>query len=245
MRERERWASLVSGGGTTMQKMIRECQSGGLPIDIACVISSNPTAGAINKAMDLGIPSHDVVVVDPRDFRNNEGGMDQEEFGFRIVEVLREHGATVVTQNGWLPLTPEVVIREFSDCIYNQHPGPVPDFGGEGMYGIRVHAAVLLFNWLVRRKKPWTEVIAQRVHPEFDQGCVVRSERIIIPKGETVATLQERALPIEHGVQTGLLYDIANGTIREETNRERVVRPGEEPMLATARRLARLLYPHG
>lgn len=142
---KERLASLISGGGTTMQEIVKACQSGKIPMDIACVISSNPTAGGIEKARRLGIPDKDIIIVDQNDFRGSDKKVDPESFGLKILKELRDRGVTIVTQNGWMPLTPPHVIDEYKNTIFNQHPGPLPDFGGQGMYGRRVHAARLLY----------------------------------------------------------------------------------------------------
>jgi len=240
---RERLVSLISGGGTTMEQIIKACQSGEIPMDVAGVISSNPTAGGIEKARRLGIPEKNIVVVDQNKFRGADRKVDLEGFGLAILKELRERGATVVTQNGWLPLTPEHVIDEYSETIFNQHPGPVPEFGGRGMYGRRVHAARMLF---VRQTKRdfWTEAIAQRVDKKYDQGAVVKSTRVEILKDDTVDDLQQRVLPVEHRTQIDLLKDVASGNIREIPS-EKLVRPGEEKTLYVAKRMARLLYPHG
>lgn len=241
---RERWASLISGGGTTMQEMVSACQSGRVPMEIACIIVSNQEAGGIEKAMRLGIPGKDIVVVDPNNFRDGDGMVDQESFGNALLKELRPRGVTVVTQNGWLPLTPPHVISEFSGVIFNQHPGPVPEFGGKSMYGKRVHAARLGFAQRVGRDF-WTEAIAQRVAVDFDQGAVVRSERVDILSGDTAEVLQQRVLPVEHRVQIALLQDVARGNVRELGSREVLVRPGEEGILFDAKREARRLYPNG
>ncbi|MBI2613646.1 MAG: phosphoribosylglycinamide formyltransferase [Candidatus Levybacteria bacterium] len=241
---KERLATLISGGGTTMQAIIEACQSGEVPMDIACVISSSPTAGGIEKAKRLGIPDKDIVVIDPNKFKGRDKKMDQDAFGFAILQTLRKRGVTVVTQNGWLPLTPQSVIDEYSDAIFNQHPGPVPEFGGKGMYGRRVHAARLLFVRETRRNF-WTEAIAQRVHRNFDQGSAVKSEQVDILPDDTAEDLQKRVLPIEHRVQIELLKDVARGNVKEVTGREKLVRPGEERILFQAKKAARLLYPYG
>lgn len=241
---RERLASFISGGGTTMQEIVRACQTGEVPMDIACIISSSPTAGGIEKVRKLGIPDKDIVVVDPNDFRGDDKKVDQEGFGLRILKELRERGATVVTQNGWLPLTPEHVVDEYSETMFNQHPGPVPEFGGQGMYGRRVHAARLLFTRMTKRDS-WTEAIGQRVHKDYDQGSVVKSVQVDILPDDTVDDLQQRVLPIEHRVQIDLLKDVAAGNIKVVTARESLVRPGEEEVLFLAKRMARMLYPHG
>lgn len=224
-----------------MQAVVEACQSGGVPMEVVCVVSSNSSAGGIEKARKLSIP---VVVVDPNNFRGDDGKIDQEGFGQAILRELRKRGTTVVTQNGWLPLTPEIIIDEFPGMIFNQHSGPVPEFGGKGMYGRRVHAAVLLFTRMVRRGN-WTEVIAQRVHAEYDQGSVVKAQRVEILREDTVDDLQQRVLPVEHRVQIGLLKDVAAGTIKEVTRGEVIVKPGQEKVLYTAKRMARMLYPYG
>ncbi|MBI4036947.1 hypothetical protein HY385_00800 [Candidatus Daviesbacteria bacterium] len=241
---RERLATLISGGGTTMQEIVKACQSGEILIDVACVISSTPTAGGIEKARRLSIPEHDIVVVNPDDFRGGDGKVDQEGFGLQILKQLRERGVTVVTQNGWMPLTPRVVIEEYPETMFNQHPGPVPEFGGKGMYGRRVHAARLLFTRLTGRES-WTEAIAQRMHVEYDQGSVVKATRVDILPDDAVDDLQQRVLPIEHRVQIDLLNDVATGNIKELTGRGRLVRPEEEQTLLLVKRVARLMFPHG
>lgn len=241
---RERLATLISGGGTTMQEIIKACQSGEVPIDIACVIVSTPAAGGIEKADRLGIPRERIILINPDNFRGDNGKVDEEGFGKMLLRALRKHGATVVTQNGWLPLTPEVVVNEYPETMFNQHPGPVPEFGGKGMYGKRVHAARLLFTKMTKRD-PWTEAIGQRVHRDYDQGVVVKSARVDILPADTVDDLQQRVLPVEHSVQIDLLKDVATGNIREVTTRASLVRPGEEQVLFLAKRVAKMLYPHG
>ena len=240
----ERLASFISGGGTTMQEIVKACQSGEVPMDVACIISSSPTAGGIEKARKLGVPDSDIIVVDPNEYRGDDKKVDQEGFGTQILKELRKRGTTVVTQNGWLPLTPEQVVDEYPETIFNQHPGPVPEFGGQGMYGRRVHAARLLFTRMTKRDS-WTEAIGQRVHKDYDQGVVVKSKRVEILPTDTVDDLQQRVLPAEHRVQIDLLKDVANGNIKAMTGRELLVRPGEEQLLIQAKRMAKMLYPKG
>lgn len=241
---KERLASLISGGGTTMEQIVKACQSGEVPMEIACIISSNPNAGGIEKAQRLGIPDEDIIVIDPNDFRGVDRKVDQEGFGLKLLKELDRHGATVVTQNGWLPLTPELVIDRYKETIFNQHPGPVPEFGGSGMYGRRVHAAVLIFRRTTKREM-WTEVIGQRVYKDYDQGAVVKSSRVDILPPDTVEDLQQRALPVEHRVQIALLKDVARGDVRELNREEPLIKPGEEKILFLAKRVGKLLYPKG
>jgi len=241
---KERWASLISGGGTTMEAMAKAVLTGEVQVEIACIISSNPQAGGLEKARKLGIPEENIIVINPHDFKEGDGKIVQERFGQALLSALKDHGVTVVTQNGWLPLTPELAIAGYPQRLFNQHPGPVPEFGGKGMYGRRVHAAVLLYRRLTGRDF-WTEVIAQRVDKDYDRGAVVKRERVEIRPSDTVEDLQQRALPVEHRVQVDLLKDIAKGSLEEVTSREVLVRPGEEQVLFLAKKTAILLYPQG
>ncbi|MBI2596469.1 hypothetical protein HYW46_07110 [Candidatus Daviesbacteria bacterium] len=188
---------LISGSGTTMAAILRAYNMGELNLDIGCVISSNPNAEGIKKARIAGIDPKNIVCLNPK----------LPQFPEELLKNLQKRNVTVVTQNGWMPKTPEMVIEAYKDRIFNQHPGPAPEFGGKGMFGIRVHLAVLLFRRLTGRDL-WTEVIAQRVDKEFDQGVIVRRKRVDILPTDTAEDLQQRCLPFEHQVQIELLKHV-------------------------------------
>lgn len=241
----ERLAILISGSGTTMQEMIVACKYGKIPIEVACVIASTAAAGGIEKAERLGIPKEDIIVIDPENFRGENKKINRTKFGLSILKELQSRRTTVVTQNGWMPWTPDNVIDAFPDKIFNQHPGPPDHFGGSGMHGIRVYAAMLFFH-LWTKSVSWTEVVAQRVHPEVDKGEVVKSMRVAILPGDTPEDLQKRALPVEHMVQLALLRDIVHG--RVQTHKDRwplppIVQPGQEEIAELAKQKAIEQYP--
>ena len=85
---KERLASLISGGGTTMQEIVKACQSGEIPMDVACIVSSTPTAGGLEKARKLGIPEADILIIDPANFKKEDGKRDQVGFGEAIIDEL-------------------------------------------------------------------------------------------------------------------------------------------------------------
>lgn len=241
---KERWASLISGSGSTMDAMARAIKGGEVSgIVPACVISSTDNAGGLEKAQRRNI---DVFVVDRDRYRNGDGTVDQYGFGQVILKILKLEGVDFITQNGWMPLTPENVIDAYKDSIYNQHPAPVPEFGGPGMFGIRPHAAILEF--MQRTTKPGfrmaTEVVVQRVDKEFDKGAVLHREIVFIEEGDTPEGLQKRALPVEHEVQMRLLKSRASGVIQERAHQS-WVKPGEEHILKEAKLHAIARYPKG
>lgn len=225
-----------------MEAIVKACQSGKVPMNVACIISSDPTAGGIEKARKLQIPARDVSIVDPNNFKGADKKVDPEGFGNALLKELRFRGITVITQNGWLPLTPKQVIDEYRDTIFNQHPSLLPET--KGMYGRQTHAAILYLRRATQRDM-WTEVVAQRVHEKFDLGAIVGARQVEIQAGDTVDDLQKRALPIEHQLQIDLLKNFAKGNVKGLPPREIAIKPGEEHILFTARQVGRLLYPEG
>lgn len=243
MRETEaRLAMLISGSGTTMEAIGMACQEGellhGLVKPVVVVVSRDDIEG-IAKAEKLGIP---VEIVLRRNFPKGKEGVEQ--YGKALLEVLSRYGPNVVTLNGFLTQVSEEVIVAYGGRIFNQHPGPVPEFGGEGMFGRRVHAAVLIFNRLTLRQPQCTEVIAQNVHPQYDRGAVLKWAPVAITSTDTVDDLQKRALPIERQVQIDLLKDVALGTIGT-VPRKAFVKRGEQVTLFLAKEAAKALYPQG
>lgn len=241
MKEALRLAMAISGGGTTMQAIGEASRQGELKglVEPVVVIASRAGIVGIAKAQELNIP---VEVVLRKDFPKGAEGI--EPFGNAVLTVLQKYQPDVVTLNGFLCQISGEVIEAFPKRIFNQHPGPVPDFGGVGMYGRRVHAAVLIFTRLAKRPHPYTEMITQRVAQKYDLGEVVGSASVEITDFDTVDSLQQRALPIEHRVQIGLLKDIVLGRVREMP-RETYVQPGERVLLYIAQEAGKALYPQG
>lgn len=241
----ERNAFLVSGGGTTMLEMIKAAQAGETPgFQPAVVVASSPFIGAIEKAHSVGLP---VEIVDPNTYRGDDGKVDQYGYYQGLRAATDNHGATVFTQNGHLPLTPVdyiLYMNRNGQGGFNQHPGRVPDFGGRGMFGRRVHAATLIFKRDIKSEDMTTTPIVQRVHPEFDKGEVVGFRNVPILPNDTVDDLQQRVLPVEHEINIQLAKDIGTRNIREYDFVSELA-PGQEVNLRNAKRVARLLYPHG
>lgn len=243
MSSKLRLALLISGGGTTMREILAACRDDRLPrVEPACVIASTEEAGGIKKACDGGMSPNDIIVLRPRDFECAEA------FGEALIRECDARSVDHIGQYGWLPKTPANVIDRYHGKMTNQHPGPLdpgrPDFGGKGMYGRRVHAARLLFVRSVKRDR-WTEVVAQRVHPEFDKGVVIKRMRVPILPGDSPIELQERVLPVEHQVQIAALQDICDDRVQELSLDAPLVRPEEEEILQSAKLVAKQLFPKG
>lgn len=238
-----RLAFLISGGGTTMEAIIKACQNeilvGVVP---SLIVSSDKNAGGIQKAKRLGIPDENILIINPKDFKTRE------EFGKKIIEECKARNVDFLGQYGWHWKTPENVIQEFEGRIVNQHPGPLDtgksDFGGAGMFGLRVHETRLQFVKKVNRDF-WTEATTHRVTAEFDKGVVIKRKQVPILENDTAETLQARALPVEHEVQIETLQDFVNDTVMEFTREVPLVLPNEEDILEECKKSAMKKYPNG
>lgn len=225
-----RLAILISGSGSTAEAVVN---AGITPV---IVISSRLDAGGVSKMKKLGIP---VTIV------GNPSG---------LLTVLENNRVNVISQNGWLPLTPLNVIAKFKGNIINQHSGPLDpggeDFGGKGMYGRRVTAARIAFCRLSGRNF-WTESSVHHVTEDFDRGAIIRVEKLAIDKNtlpiaqatdETVRAL----LPLEHKNVIAVLRNFSKtGTFTKFQRKIRLVSLKEMLLLAKAKELAIELFPKG
>lgn len=240
----ERLVSLISGGGTTMEQIVRAVRRKEIRgLEIGGVIASTRNAGGLAKARNLLIPDECVRVVSRSPYRRADESFDEEGYAQELHDALAEMGATVVTQNGWLPQTPASVIAQYPGRIFNQHPGHPVEFGGEGMYGRRVHAALLEFQRRVKRVFP-AYVVAQHVDERIDAGSVVQCAAVPVREDDTVESLQQRALPFEHDVQITLLQALTEGRLRE-IELPTFVHAQELSHLMEAKRVAIEAYPKG
>lgn len=238
-----RIALLISGGGTTMEAIIKACQSGVIPNTVpALVVASKKDAGGIAKAKLLGVPDEDILIMNPKSFESSEA------FGEALIAECKKREVDLIGQYGWLIKTPFNVCEAYKGKIINQHPGPLdngrPDFGGAGMYGLRVHEARLLF---VDRTNHdfWTEATTHYVTPIFDEGKVIKRKQVSIFPSDTAEMLQSRLLPVEHEVQIEALIDFANGSVVEFIREDPLVFYGEQDILEECKKEAIKKYLNG
>lgn len=241
MRESDmRTALLISGEGTTAEVVIRACQEGELGnIRPVVVISSRPEAPGLARAEALGV-STDIV---------QRQGRSPEAFGDELLTILRQYGVDLVSQNGWLPLTPANVIAEYDGKIINQHPGRLPSFGGKGMFGARVTCATLAYFELTNDQDPWTASVVHHVTAAYDEGQLIRVCRLNITPQETPENLADRTrrvqaqlLPIEHDNVKQALMAFVEGTVPIA---ERDNMSFQTDLLKEAKQRAIQLFPNG
>jgi formyltetrahydrofolate-dependent phosphoribosylglycinamide formyltransferase len=173
-----RIAVLASGGGTNLQAIIDHFASIANPAgSIVHVASNREKSGALERARTAGIPTE---------------VFDTTDDGTALLTLLDNARVDLVVLAGYLKHIPEKVIRKYHGRIINIHPGLLPDFGGPGMYGSRVHAAVLASGATT------TGLTIHFVDDEYDHGPVIAQWRVRVKIDDTAESLAERVLSAEH-----------------------------------------------
>lgn len=171
---------LVSGGGTNLQAIIDAKRAGKIPsAELALVVASNASAYALTRAETAGI-AHAVL--------RKEKGEAPENYGERLLTLLRENAIDVVVLAGFLTILPENVIRAYDHRILNIHPSLIPSFCGDGFYGLHVHEAAL------KRGVKVTGATVHFVNEITDGGDIIAQKAVEVLPGDTPETLQRRVM---------------------------------------------------
>lgn len=225
-----------------MEYILKAIHSGELAGVTPALVIASRQCGGIERARNLGISEKDIVILSRKSFETEEA------FGEAIISECKEREIDFIGQYGWLALTPKNVTEVFKNHIINQHPGPLdpghPDFGGRGMYGMRVHATRLAFVRATSRDF-WTEATAHRVTEHFDEGAVVNAIKVPILETDTPETLQARVLPAEYEVQVKTIADFRDGKVVEIARSEPLVKSDEYEFLEKIKANAIAQYPNG
>ena len=180
-----RVAVLASGGGTNLQALLDALHDSPLA-RVARVITNRSDAGALARARTSGVPT--TVLRNPDD----------------AVELLAALGdAQLVVLAGYLKLVPASVVARFPGRMINIHPALLPDFGGPGMYGRRVHEAVLASGVTE------SGVTVHFADEAFDRGAIIAQVRVPVEPGDTPDTLAARVLEAEHRLLPKVVLDLA------------------------------------
>lgn len=195
-----RVAVFASGTGTNLQALIDRLNRGeNRSARVALVVSDRADAGALGRAREAGIEAHVVPVI----------GRTEGEVARETLALLAGQGIDLIALAGYLRLVPADMIERFRGRIINIHPALLPAFGGKGMYGIRVHRAVLEAGCFV------TGVTVHHVEERYDEGRPIVQWPVPVRRGDTPETLAARVLDIEHALYPLAVEWLARGMAAE------------------------------
>ena len=186
----------VSGYGSNLQALL-DAAAAGAPYEVAVVIANIADAPALDRARRAGGPAH---VVDHR-------GRPRQDFEADLVQILREVHVDLVCLAGFMRILSPWFVAQFPGRILNIHPALLPAFGGPGMYGLRVHEAVLAAG--ATQSGCTIHLVDERV----DGGPIVAQATVSVLAGDTPATLAARVAEAEHRLYPVVVRAIAEGRL--------------------------------
>jgi phosphoribosylglycinamide formyltransferase-1 len=192
-------AVMLSGSGRTLVNLCDRIDAGDLPARVAVVIASKECLGA-QRARDRGIPT----IIEP-------GVLDAD----RLDSILREHGAQWVVLAGYLKMVN--IPRAFEGRVVNIHPALLPAFGGPGMYGDRVHRAVLAHG---------CKIAGCTVHlcdERYDTGPIVLQRACEVRDDDSPESLAARVFELEQRAYPEALAALIEGRVVVEGRRTRIL----------------------
>jgi len=183
-----RVAVLASGGGTNLQALLDALTDSPLA-RVARVITNRPDAGAVQRARQSGVAT--TVLRDPTDTAELLAALDA------------TPGAELVVLAGYLKLVPSAVVARFRWRMINIHPALLPAHGGPGMYGRRVHEAVLASG------AAESGATVHYVDEQYDRGPIIAQARVPVRPDDTPETLAARVLEVEHELLPRVVLELA------------------------------------
>ena len=173
----KRLVIFASGTGTNAENIIRYFRASGLA-RVVLVICNQAGAPVIGKSWDLGVPA---LVIANEDFKTGE----------KVLSVLQEYRADLLILAGFLRLVPKLILESYTGKIINIHPSLLPKYGGKGMYGMKVHEAVIAHH------EKESGMTIHYVNDRFDEGEIIFQARVPLAPEDTPESVQRKVHELE------------------------------------------------
>jgi phosphoribosylglycinamide formyltransferase 1 len=191
-----RLAIFASGAGTTAQAVIDACADGRIDGEVALIVANNAGAAVLERAAAAQIPwRHLSARTHP----------DPAALERATIDALHEAGATHLLLAGYMKKLGPRIVAAYAGRTYNTHPALLPAYGGRGMYGDRVHAAVLA------DAQTRSGATVHLVTEDYDAGPIVAAVEVAVLAGDDVASLGERVRAAERELVVEVLAGLARG----------------------------------
>lgn len=167
----------ASGNGTTLQSIIDSINSGILQAQIKLVVSNNEDAYALERAKKANIETYII------------NSKTTEDIDIELEKVLSNYEIDLIVLAGYLRKIGNRLISKYT--IINTHPSLLPKFGGKGMYGMKVHTAV------IEAKEQISGVTLHYVNENYDDGDIIKQTKVEILPSDTPETLSQKVQKVE------------------------------------------------
>jgi len=172
-------AIFASGSGTNAQRITEYFREKSALITVDLILSNKPDAWVLERARTLSVSC---VSFSRHEFYESN----------RIPDLLKEHTIEYVILAGFLWLVPDSLLKAYSGRILNIHPALLPGYGGKGMYGMKVHEAV------ISNGDKESGITIHLVNERYDEGQILFQSKCSIEKTDTPESLAERIHALEY-----------------------------------------------
>lgn len=187
-------AVFASGRGSNFEALHRAITEQHISASIVVVISNNSTSGVLQSAEIFGIPALHI---------SRKQFSDYVVFQQTILASLQKYKVNFIVLAGYMKKLDVQIIRAFPQRIINIHPALLPKFGGEGMFGIHVHNAVIA----ARERESGATV--HYVNEEYDEGSIIDQQKIPVLETDTPESLAKKVLDVEHQLLPAVIKKIS------------------------------------
>ncbi|MDR2413565.1 MAG: phosphoribosylglycinamide formyltransferase [Odoribacteraceae bacterium] len=190
----------ASGSGSNAENIIKYFE-GNRKIRVVALFCNRPDAFALERARRLGVPG---IVFDREELTSADG----------VSARLRVLGADLIVLAGFLWRMPAIILEEYPGRVINIHPALLPAHGGKGMYGERVHEAV------IRAGDKKSGITIHHVNEQYDEGAIIFQTSCDVEPGETPGSLATKIHALEHAhfpAVIRVLLERQHGTTRNNT----------------------------
>lgn len=191
---------LASGNGSSAETVVDAITSGVLVAEPRLLVSNKKSAPALSWAAARGVPALAIPTIS-----------DAEAADAALAAAMIDHGVELIVLSGYLRRLGPVTLARYGGRIVNIHPGPLPRFGGEGMYGGRVHEAVLAAGVAE------SAIVIHLVDEEYDHGAELARRAVPVMPGDTPQSLEARVKAAEPAFFVETLQRIAMGELELPT----------------------------
>lgn len=193
---------LVSHRGSNFEAIFQACVAGEIAAEPVVLLSNNAQSQALEKAARAGLHA---VHLSRKELANPQ------EYDAAMCSVLQEQEVDLVVLAGFMQKIGPQVLRAFRHRIVNIHPSLLPKYGGQGMYGMRVHQAVLDAG------DTKSGATIHLIDEEYDSGPILAQKEVLVEEGETAESLATKVLAVEHQLYVDVLKRICDGSLPLES----------------------------
>ena len=205
-------AVFVSGGGSNFIAIHRQIIQGNILGKIVMVFSNNPNCGAIKFAEENSIP---IFIINAARYPNAH---TRDEF---LLETCLKAEIDLICLAGFMKMLPQNIVKQYEYRILNIHPGLLPEFGGKGFYGTRVHEAV------INTGKRESGATVHFVDEIYDHGPIILQKKVEVMATDTPESLAARVLKLEHELFPEVVKAFCENKIIMENNKPKILEYNE------------------